>query len=43
MGDARQKGIDHITLEATAMGRTLYERFSFIKMADEMELPELQR
>lgn len=38
--DAKEKGITAISLEATEMGRPLYEKFGFIKMNDEMELPE---
>jgi len=38
--DAHGRGITHITLEATAMGRPLYEAFGFVPMADEMILPE---
>jgi len=37
---AREKGITHITLEATDMGRPLYEKYGFLKMEDEMQLPE---
>nr|AHF24818.1 GCN5-related N-acetyltransferase [uncultured bacterium Contig2] len=37
--DARSKGIGFITLEATAMGRPLYEKFGFVPMNDEMILP----
>lgn len=37
--EAREAGIDHITLEATDMGRPLYEVYGFVKMEDEMELP----
>jgi len=37
---AREKGITHITLEATDMGRPLYEKYGFIKMNDEMQFPE---
>ena len=36
--DAREKGIDVITLEATAAGRPLYERYGFTAMGSEMEL-----
>ena len=36
--DARKQGISQITLEATEMGRPLYERYGFVKMEDEMEL-----
>ena len=38
--DARKQGISQITLEATEMGRPLYERYGFVKMEDEMELVE---
>lgn len=37
---ARARGVDHITLEATAMGRPLYEAYGFVGMAEEMELPK---
>ena len=37
--DARAKGIGFIALEATAMGRPLYEKYGFIPMNDEMVLP----
>lgn len=36
---ARERGIYHITLEATKMGRPLYEKYGFVAMKDEMELP----
>ena len=36
--DVRKQGISQITLEATEMGRPLYERYGFVKMEDEMEL-----
>ena len=36
----REKGITHITLEATDMGRPLYEKYGFTKMNDEMQFPE---
>ena len=39
VADAKAKGITAISLEATAMGRPLYEKYGFIKMNDEMELP----
>ena len=37
--ESRSKGISCISLEATDMGRPLYEKYGFIKMKDEMELP----
>ena len=36
--NARKQGISQITLEATEMGRPLYEKYGFVKMEDEMEL-----
>ncbi len=36
--DARKKGIISVSLEATAAGRLLYEKFGFSEMKDEMEL-----
>ncbi len=38
--DARDRGISCITLEATAMGRPLYEKYGFTAMDSEMALPE---
>lgn len=35
---AEEQGVTHISLEATAMGRPLYEKYGFVKMEDEMEL-----
>ena len=40
IGDAKRNGISAISLEATSMGRPLYEKYGFVKMNDEMELPE---
>lgn len=37
--DAKKRGITSISLEATDIGRKLYERYGFISMASEMELP----
>ncbi len=36
---AKEQGVDYITLEATDMGRPLYEKYGFVKMNDEMILP----
>ncbi len=36
--DAKKQGVSQIALEATKMGRPLYERYGFVKMEDEMEL-----
>ena len=36
--ESRKRGIESISLEATAMGRPLYEKYGFTKMNDEMEL-----
>ena len=36
--DAREQGVSQITLEATELGRSLYEKYGFVKMEDEMEL-----
>ena len=37
--DARERGVTAIGLEATDMGRPLYERFGFLPAGGEMELP----
>ena len=36
----KKRNITHITLEATEMGRALYEKYGFVAMQDEMQLPE---
>lgn len=38
VNDARELGVSQITLEATDMGRPLYENYGFVKKEDEMEL-----
>jgi len=38
VADAKARGIDHITLEATDMGRPLYEKYGFVQMPSEMQL-----
>lgn len=38
--DIKGKGISAISLEATEMGKPLYKKYGFVKMNDEMELPE---
>lgn len=35
---AERQGVSQIALEATAMGRPLYEKYGFVQMEDEMEL-----
>ncbi len=37
--EAKNRGVTAISLEATAMGRPLYEKYGFVRMNDEMELP----
>ena len=36
----RKRNVTHITLEATEMGRALYEKYGFVAMQDEMQLSE---
>lgn len=36
--EAKKRGITAISLEATKMGRALYEKYGFVSMDDEMEL-----
>lgn len=38
VADAKAKGISAISLEATNMGKPLYEKYGFVNMYDEMEL-----
>ncbi|MCR5140970.1 MAG: GNAT family N-acetyltransferase [Ruminococcus sp.] len=37
--DAKKRGVTVISLESTDMGRKLYERYGFVSMTSEMELP----
>lgn len=37
--EAKARGVGKLTLEATAMGRPLYDRMGFLPMEKEMELP----
>ena len=39
--EAVKRGVKHITLEATDMGRPLYERYGFVNMDHEMELSKV--
>lgn len=39
--DARKQGVTQIALEATDIGRPLYEKYGFVKMEDEMELQKI--
>ena len=38
--EAKARGVYAISLEATDMGKPLYEKYGFVMMNDEMELPE---
>ena len=38
--EARDRGIDHITLDASDMGRPVYAKHGFVKMEDEMKLQQ---
>lgn len=38
--DARDRGVTAVSLEASDMGRPLYEAYGFVPMEHEMELPE---
>ena len=39
MADIRRRGVESVSLEATAMGRPLYEKYGFVAMEHEMEWP----
>lgn len=36
--DAKEHGVAQMALEATNMGKPLYEKYGFVKMKNEMEL-----
>ncbi len=38
VNEAKERGISHISLEATEDGRPLYEKYGFVGMMDEMQL-----
>ena len=38
VAEAKQRGIDAVSLEATDMGKPLYKKYGFVKMNAEMEL-----
>lgn len=40
IAESKNKGVTAISLEATKMGRPLYEKYGFENMKDEMALPE---
>ena len=40
VGECRARGVGFIALEATSMGRALYEKYGFVPMEHEMWLPE---
>lgn len=38
--ESKNKSVTDISLEATDMGRPLYEKYGFVKMNNEMRLPD---
>lgn len=42
IAEAKNRGVFAISLEATDMGKPLYEKYGFVKMNDEMELSNKQ-
>lgn len=43
VAESKRNGISEILLEATDMGKPLYEKYGFVKMNDEMNLPTIPR
>ena len=41
--DAKKQGVSQIALEATDMGRPLYEKYGFVKMEDEMVIKQYEK
>lgn len=37
--EAYERGVSHISLDSTEMGRPLYEKYGFVPMLNEMQLP----
>lgn len=40
VSDAKERGVSVISLEATDMGRPLYEKYGFLQTENEMQLPD---
>ena len=40
---SKERGVKQISLEATDMGRPLYEKYGFVKMESEMELIMMEK
>lgn len=40
VSDAKERGVSVISLEATDMGRPLYEKYGFVQTENEMQLPD---